>query len=84
VLKALAERGVVDVLLEGGPTVAGAFWRAGRIDRVLAYIAPTLLGDGPAAVLDAGVSTITDAVRLTVEDVTMSGPDLRISAVPQT
>lgn len=84
VLTALAERGVVDVLLEGGPTVAGAFLKAGRIDRVLAYLAPALLGDGPAAVLDAGVSTITDAVRLTVEDVTMSGPDLRISAVPQT
>ncbi|WP_439664686.1 bifunctional diaminohydroxyphosphoribosylaminopyrimidine deaminase/5-amino-6-(5-phosphoribosylamino)uracil reductase RibD [Lentzea sp. HUAS TT2] len=84
VLAALAERGLVDVLLEGGPTLAGAFWRAGRVDRVLAYIAPALLGNGPAAVLDAGVSTITDAVRLTVEDVTMSGPDLRISAVPQT
>jgi diaminohydroxyphosphoribosylaminopyrimidine deaminase/5-amino-6-(5-phosphoribosylamino)uracil reductase len=84
VLAALAERGIVDVLLEGGATVAGAFLRAGRIDRVLAYVAPVLLGDGPAAVLDAGVSTITDAVRLTVQDVTMSGPDLRISAVPQT
>ncbi|MGW4207475.1 bifunctional diaminohydroxyphosphoribosylaminopyrimidine deaminase/5-amino-6-(5-phosphoribosylamino)uracil reductase RibD [Lentzea sp. NPDC004789] len=83
VLAALAERGIVDVLLEGGATVAGAFLRAGRIDRVLAYVAPVLLGDGPAAVLDAGVSTITDAVRLTVQDVTMSGPDLRISAVPQ-
>jgi diaminohydroxyphosphoribosylaminopyrimidine deaminase/5-amino-6-(5-phosphoribosylamino)uracil reductase len=83
VLTALAEHGVVDVLLEGGPTLAGAFWRAGRIDRVLAYIAPALLGDGPAAVLGAGVSTITDAVRLTVQDVTMSGPDVRISAVPE-
>jgi diaminohydroxyphosphoribosylaminopyrimidine deaminase/5-amino-6-(5-phosphoribosylamino)uracil reductase len=83
VLTALAEQGVVDVLLEGGPTLAGAFWRAGRIDRVLAYIAPALLGNGPAAVLDAGVSTITDAVRLTVQDVTMSGPDVRISAVPE-
>jgi diaminohydroxyphosphoribosylaminopyrimidine deaminase/5-amino-6-(5-phosphoribosylamino)uracil reductase len=84
VLDALVERGAVDVLLEGGPTLAGAFLGAGRVDRVLAYIAPALLGNGPAAVLDAGVSTITDAVRLTVEDVTMSGPDLRISAVPQT
>ncbi|KOV85021.1 bifunctional diaminohydroxyphosphoribosylaminopyrimidine deaminase/5-amino-6-(5-phosphoribosylamino)uracil reductase RibD [Nocardia sp. NRRL S-836] len=84
VLTALAGEGVVDVLLEGGPTVAGAFLRAGRVDRVLAYVAPALLGAGPAAVLDAGVSTITDAVRLVVEDVTMSGPDLRISAVPQT
>ncbi|HEX7303677.1 bifunctional diaminohydroxyphosphoribosylaminopyrimidine deaminase/5-amino-6-(5-phosphoribosylamino)uracil reductase RibD [Lentzea sp.] len=84
VLDALAARGVVDVLLEGGPTLAGAFIGAGRVDRVLAYIAPALLGDGPAAVLGAGVSTITDAVRLTVEDVTMSGPDVRISAVPRT
>jgi diaminohydroxyphosphoribosylaminopyrimidine deaminase/5-amino-6-(5-phosphoribosylamino)uracil reductase len=83
VLTALAGRGVVDVLLEGGATVAGAFLRAGRIDRVLAYVAPAILGNGPAAVVDAGVSTITDAVRLTVQDVTMSGPDLRISAVPQ-
>ncbi|HUQ56162.1 bifunctional diaminohydroxyphosphoribosylaminopyrimidine deaminase/5-amino-6-(5-phosphoribosylamino)uracil reductase RibD [Lentzea sp.] len=84
VLDALAAQGVVDVLLEGGPTLAGAFISAGRVDRVLAYIAPALLGDGPAAVLGAGVSTITDAVRLTVEDVTMSGPDVRISAVPRT
>nr|BFF04008.1 bifunctional diaminohydroxyphosphoribosylaminopyrimidine deaminase/5-amino-6-(5-phosphoribosylamino)uracil reductase RibD [Streptoalloteichus tenebrarius] len=48
VLAALAERGVVDVLLEGGPRLAGAFLAAGRVRRVLAYLAPTLLGSGPA------------------------------------
>ncbi|NUS40396.1 MAG: bifunctional diaminohydroxyphosphoribosylaminopyrimidine deaminase/5-amino-6-(5-phosphoribosylamino)uracil reductase RibD, partial [Terrabacter sp.] len=47
VLTALAGRGVVDVLLEGGATVAGAFLRAGRIDRVLAYVAPAIIGNGP-------------------------------------
>ncbi|MBW4720961.1 bifunctional diaminohydroxyphosphoribosylaminopyrimidine deaminase/5-amino-6-(5-phosphoribosylamino)uracil reductase RibD [Saccharothrix obliqua] len=82
VLAELARRGVVDVLLEGGPTLAGAFARAGRIDRVLAYVAPKLLGDGPAVLRDAGVATITDAVGLVVEQVTMCGPDVRISAVP--
>ncbi|WP_433274750.1 bifunctional diaminohydroxyphosphoribosylaminopyrimidine deaminase/5-amino-6-(5-phosphoribosylamino)uracil reductase RibD [Actinosynnema sp. CS-041913] len=82
VLDELVRRGVVDVLLEGGPTLAGAFARAGRIDRVLAYIAPKLLGDGPTALRDAGVSTITDAVGLVVEQVRMCGPDVRISAVP--
>ncbi|XVV07996.1 bifunctional diaminohydroxyphosphoribosylaminopyrimidine deaminase/5-amino-6-(5-phosphoribosylamino)uracil reductase RibD [Actinosynnema sp. CA-248983] len=82
VLAELAERNVVDVLLEGGPTLAGAFARAGRIDRVLAYVAPKLLGDGPAALRDAGVSTVTDAVGLVVEQVSMCGPDVRISAVP--
>ncbi|MFB9433723.1 bifunctional diaminohydroxyphosphoribosylaminopyrimidine deaminase/5-amino-6-(5-phosphoribosylamino)uracil reductase RibD [Streptoalloteichus tenebrarius] len=82
VLAALAERGVVDVLLEGGPRLAGAFLAAGRVRRVLAYLAPTLLGSGPAALGDAGVTTIADAVPLTVEDVTSSGGDVRISAVP--
>jgi diaminohydroxyphosphoribosylaminopyrimidine deaminase/5-amino-6-(5-phosphoribosylamino)uracil reductase len=82
VLAQLAARGVVDVLLEGGPTLAGAFARAGRIDRVLAYVAPKLLGAGPVALGDTGVSTITDAVGLVVEEVSMCGPDVRISAVP--
>lgn len=43
VLKAVSDR--TDVLLEGGPTLAGAFLRAGAVDRILAYVAPTLLGD---------------------------------------
>ncbi|MFC7343793.1 bifunctional diaminohydroxyphosphoribosylaminopyrimidine deaminase/5-amino-6-(5-phosphoribosylamino)uracil reductase RibD [Saccharopolyspora griseoalba] len=83
VLRSLAERGAVDVLLEGGPTLAGAFWAAGRVDRVLAYVAPVLLGSGPAALGDAGVGSISQAWRLWIEDTTMSGPDLRISAVPR-
>ncbi|PWW57001.1 diaminohydroxyphosphoribosylaminopyrimidine deaminase [Actinokineospora spheciospongiae] len=82
VLAVLGARGVVDVLLEGGPTLAGAFARAGLVDRVLAYVAPVLLGAGPVALGDAGVSTITGAHRLRVEGVTMSGPDVRVSAVP--
>lgn len=81
VLGALAARGVVDVLLEGGPTLAGAFAGARRVDRVLAYIAPKFLGDGPSALRDAGVSTVTEAVGLVVEQVSMCGPDVRVSAV---
>jgi len=82
VLAALHHRGIVDVLLEGGPTVAGAFVAAGLVDRVLAYLAPSLLGAGPAALAAAGVATLTDRFELRVEEVGMSGPDIRISAVP--
>ncbi|TDD84676.1 bifunctional diaminohydroxyphosphoribosylaminopyrimidine deaminase/5-amino-6-(5-phosphoribosylamino)uracil reductase RibD [Saccharopolyspora karakumensis] len=82
-LAELAGRGVVDVLLEGGPTLAGAFWEAGLVDRVLAYVAPALLGAGPAALGSAGVGSISQAWRLRIEETTMSGPDVRISAVPQ-
>ncbi len=44
------------VLLEGGPTLAGAFLRAGAINRILAYVAPILLGGPVTAVDDVGVS----------------------------
>ncbi|MFD1151455.1 bifunctional diaminohydroxyphosphoribosylaminopyrimidine deaminase/5-amino-6-(5-phosphoribosylamino)uracil reductase RibD, partial [Saccharothrix hoggarensis] len=80
VLGALAARGVVDVLLEGGPTLAGAFAAAGRVDQVIAYLAPKFLGGGPPALRDAGVSTVTGAVALVVEQVSMCGPDVRVSA----
>lgn len=82
VLDVLAERGVVDVLLEGGPRLAGAFAKAGRIDRIVGYLAPALLGAGRWALEDAGVSTITEMHRWTFEEVTMTGGDVRVSAVP--
>jgi diaminohydroxyphosphoribosylaminopyrimidine deaminase/5-amino-6-(5-phosphoribosylamino)uracil reductase len=83
-LAALHARGVRSVLLEGGPTLAGAFVAAGAVDAVTGYLAPTLLGAGPAALADAGISTITQALRLDVTDVARLGPDLRVTAVPTT
>lgn len=79
-LKRLYERGRTHVWLEGGPTLAGAFWQAGLVDRVVAYIAPALLGDGTAALGDAGIGTIGDAVRLEFTDVTQVGTDVRLIA----
>ncbi|MFI7365564.1 bifunctional diaminohydroxyphosphoribosylaminopyrimidine deaminase/5-amino-6-(5-phosphoribosylamino)uracil reductase RibD [Streptomyces sp. NPDC050149] len=81
-LAALHGRGVRSVLLEGGPTLAGAFVAAGLVDRVVGYLAPVLLGAGPAALADAGISTITQALRLDVTETVRIGPDLRITAVP--
>ncbi|WP_344413369.1 bifunctional diaminohydroxyphosphoribosylaminopyrimidine deaminase/5-amino-6-(5-phosphoribosylamino)uracil reductase RibD [Pseudonocardia ailaonensis] len=75
VLKELTDRGVVDVLLEGGPRLAGAFLGAQRVDRVLAYLAPALLGAGAAALADAGVGTISDLMRLKVDSVRVVGGD---------
>jgi diaminohydroxyphosphoribosylaminopyrimidine deaminase/5-amino-6-(5-phosphoribosylamino)uracil reductase len=47
-LRSLAAEGVQSLLLEGGPTLAGAFFEAGLVDKVLVFIAPVLAGgDGP-------------------------------------
>ncbi|MGP3970527.1 bifunctional diaminohydroxyphosphoribosylaminopyrimidine deaminase/5-amino-6-(5-phosphoribosylamino)uracil reductase RibD [Streptomyces sp. 6N223] len=81
-LAALYGRGVRSVLLEGGPTLAGAFTAAGYVDEITAYLAPALLGGGPHALADAGITTITQALRLRVDAVVPLGPDLRITAVP--
>jgi diaminohydroxyphosphoribosylaminopyrimidine deaminase/5-amino-6-(5-phosphoribosylamino)uracil reductase len=77
------EDGVVSVLLEGGPSLAGAFVAAGLVDRVVAYVAPALLGAGPASLGEAGVGTISDAHRLQVEDVTRTGEDVRLVLRPR-
>ncbi|GAA0426017.1 bifunctional diaminohydroxyphosphoribosylaminopyrimidine deaminase/5-amino-6-(5-phosphoribosylamino)uracil reductase RibD [Streptomyces luteireticuli] len=82
-LAELHGRGVRSVLLEGGPRLAGAFLAAGAVDRVVGYLAPALLGAGPAALGDAGIGTIAQALRLDVTDVARLGPDLRVTAVPR-
>lgn len=81
-LKALFDRGVRHVLLEGGPTLAGAFMEARCVDEVVAYLAPTLLGAGPSALGDAGIGTLEEAVTLDVDSVTRMGPDVKIVARP--
>lgn len=59
------------VFLEGGPTLAAAFWEAGLVDEVVVYVAPMLLGAGRSAVGDLGIQTIADAHHLQVADVTL-------------
>lgn len=83
-LARLHARGTRSVLLEGGPALAGAFLAAGAVDRVIGYLAPALLGAGPAALADAGIKNISDALRLDITEAVRVGPDLRITAVPVT
>lgn len=79
----LHELGVQHVFVEGGPTVGAAFLAAGYVDEVVAYVAPKLLGSGRSAVGDLGIDSITGALDLEVEDVTVLGHDVRITGRPQ-
>jgi len=77
----LFEREALQLLLEGGATLAGSFVRDRLVDRVVGYHAPALLGAGPPVLSDAGITTIAQAMRLRVEDVTSVGDDVRVTAV---
>lgn len=85
----LRELGVQRVFVEGGPTIASAFLRAGLADEILAYVAPTLLGLGAdgsdrPALRSLGVETIDQQRRLRVTSVQTLGDDLLIVAAPET
>jgi diaminohydroxyphosphoribosylaminopyrimidine deaminase/5-amino-6-(5-phosphoribosylamino)uracil reductase len=51
-IRALAADGVQSLLLEGGPTLATAFLRAGLVDKLLLFVAPVLAGEGPRVLGD--------------------------------
>ncbi|NLU81239.1 bifunctional diaminohydroxyphosphoribosylaminopyrimidine deaminase/5-amino-6-(5-phosphoribosylamino)uracil reductase RibD [Rhodococcus sp. HNM0569] len=79
VAEALAE--FTDVLVEGGPRLAGAFLAAGMVDRIQAFVAPLVLGAGASTAVDAGVDTLAAAHRFTTESVETIGPDVLLSLV---
>ncbi len=75
------------VFLEGGPTLAAAFLRAGLVDEIVAYVAPTLLGAGRNAVADLGITTLDKALTPVISDVTVltsddEAPNVRLTLIP--
>lgn len=79
----LHHRGVRGMFLEGGPTLAASFVSAGLVDRIIAYIAPALLGRGKSALQGGTIETMEDILRYELLDVARSGPDVRLIARPQ-
>lgn len=82
-LELLAQRDVNDVLLECGPTLAGAFMAAGLVDELVLYLAPHLMGDAARGLLSLpGLEKMQDRIELEWMDVRQVGTDLRITARP--
>lgn len=80
VLSTLGGRGVLQVLVEGGATVAKAFHQAGLVDRYVVYLAPALSGgdDGPGLFAGPGASTMAEVWRGRLVSVQQVGDDVRV------
>ena len=84
VLDELGRRGIVQAMVEGGATVAGAFHREGLVDRYVVYLAPALFGGDDARGLftGAGARTIADVWRGRITSVEQLGDDLKVEMEP--
>ncbi len=76
----LGSRNILSVLVEGGAEINGAFFDAGLVDGVVAFLAPVVIGGraAPGAVGGEGVSRLADAHRLENLLVRRIGDDLII------
>jgi diaminohydroxyphosphoribosylaminopyrimidine deaminase / 5-amino-6-(5-phosphoribosylamino)uracil reductase len=83
-LDELGALGHLQLLVEGGPTVAHAFHAQGLVDRYVVYLAPVLFGGDDARPLFAGpgAPTIGEVTRGRLRAVTRLGEDLRLDVDP--
>lgn len=81
-LRELGDRQITSVLLEGGPTLAGAFRDAGELDELRLFVAPIVVGGLLARPLISGngAMMLPDATVATAMDWERSGDDLLIRA----
>jgi diaminohydroxyphosphoribosylaminopyrimidine deaminase/5-amino-6-(5-phosphoribosylamino)uracil reductase len=74
-LARLAREDVQSLLLEGGPTLAGAFFEARLVDKLLLFVAPKLSGEGPGL-----VAALPEPVTLTRFSAQRIGQDVFLTA----
>lgn len=85
VLKELGRRELASVLVEGGPTVAGAFVRAGLVDKFAFFTAPLVMGGAGSRSAVAGPELPSLAAATRLRDVTWRrvGEDWLVTAYPE-
>ena len=80
-LEALGEREITSVLVEGGGILLGSLFDRGLVDKVIAFIAPIILGgvEAKTAVAGRGVDKVAESFRLERVSVEKLGDDLMVS-----
>ena len=84
-LTRLYEKGITDIIVEGGSQINSAFLREGLIDKFLVYIAPKILGGLHSLSPFAGsdVEGMDEAVGIHIEKIEQYGEDLCLTAYPE-
>ncbi|MFN8161438.1 MAG: bifunctional diaminohydroxyphosphoribosylaminopyrimidine deaminase/5-amino-6-(5-phosphoribosylamino)uracil reductase RibD [Solirubrobacterales bacterium] len=76
----LGRRPVGELMLEGGPVLAGAFADAGEVDQVRLFVAPILIGAGRSAIEGGAALPVAEAARALATESERVGDDVLVSA----
>lgn len=80
-MQVLGKQGLNELMVETGARLNGSLVEAGVVDEIVAYAAPSLLGDLSLGMFAFGELTELDQkVALSFTDVRRIGPDLRVTA----
>ena len=74
----LGDRHILDLLVEGGPVLAGALLECGFVDRGVAYLGARLAGGAGTGWFSGAFATLSGARHIRIDSVTRIGPDLRV------
>ncbi|MBA7466432.1 Riboflavin biosynthesis protein RibD [subsurface metagenome] len=80
-LKALGEREITSVLVEGGGILLGSLFDGKLVDKVIAFITPIIIGgkEAKTAVSGKGVDKVVDSLKLRHVSLEKLGEDLMVS-----
>jgi diaminohydroxyphosphoribosylaminopyrimidine deaminase/5-amino-6-(5-phosphoribosylamino)uracil reductase len=83
-LDVLGNEGVVQLMVEGGASVAASFHQAGLVDRYVFHISPAIMGGGDAVPAFAGdtASTLADVWRGRLVSTQALGDDVEVVIEP--
>src|SRR5512139_116356 len=82
-LTLLAQRGVNELHVEAGAALNGALLAGGWVDEWVAYVAPMAVGDDARGLFARlALTSLNDAARFSLSDVTQLGGDLRLTLLP--
>jgi len=84
VLREIYARGIQSVIVEGGSLLHSEFIRRGLWQKMIAFVAPLIIGgpEAPAILMGEGVSRLTEGYRFRFDRVEFVGADLMIVAYP--
>lgn len=82
IINDLTQRGVLQLLVEGGPTTLTAFINENLAQKLIVYIAPSLMGEGRNILANFEIQKLKDVKRFSLTKVKRLKNDLRLEYVP--